>query len=91
MAKIKNGINWGNVYNSANILTASGDYDGDHVSNIEEIAYHHTEPMAVDTDGDNFSDAEEVERNTNPIDPTDYPIEDPLIYYIVLRVLILKY
>ena len=38
---------------------ASGDFDGDEVSNLEELAYG-TDPSDPDTDGDGLSDGEEL-------------------------------
>ncbi|MEM7393816.1 MAG: DUF2341 domain-containing protein, partial [Verrucomicrobiota bacterium] len=47
---------------------ASGDPDGDGLSNLDEWTVS-TDPRNFDTDGDGFGDGEEVEKNTDPLDP----------------------
>ncbi|MFC1666135.1 hypothetical protein ACFLZF_00255 [Nanoarchaeota archaeon] len=56
------------------------DADGDGLTNEEEDANNNgvvdvgeTDPNNADTDGDGFSDGEEVLRGTDPTDATDFP------------------
>ncbi len=47
------------------------DSSGNGLTDYEEIWDHQTDPLAYDTDGDGFSDGQEVENGTDPLDPTD--------------------
>ncbi|MBI5390566.1 hypothetical protein HZB02_03695 [Candidatus Woesearchaeota archaeon] len=63
---------------SSNASSNPLDPDGDGLTNAEEQALaaiygSPTNPNVADTDGDLFSDKEEVDQHTNPIDPADYP------------------
>ncbi len=53
---------------------ASGDVDGDGLSNLGEYQ-NGTDPLDSDTDDDGFEDGYEIEHGTDPLDPNDYPIE----------------
>ncbi len=53
--------------------TGSGDPDGDSISNTDEEAAG-TNPRLADTDGDGYTDLEERDGNTDPLDVTDFPI-----------------
>lgn len=48
------------------------DYDEDELSNVGEQQYG-TDPTNKDTDGDGFTDGEEVQAATDPTKKTDYP------------------
>ncbi len=48
------------------------DYDGDELSNFEEYKLG-TNPQEYDTDGDSYGDGYEVQQDTDPLDPSDYP------------------
>ncbi|TAK04947.1 hypothetical protein EPO33_03035 [Patescibacteria group bacterium] len=50
------------------IPPASGDEDGDGLTNGQEIEMG-TDPLNADTDGDGFSDGEEVKNGYNPLGP----------------------
>ncbi|MBI5001839.1 hypothetical protein HZC31_00475 [Candidatus Woesearchaeota archaeon] len=53
---------------------ASEDYDGDGLSNYEEYLYE-TDPTTGDTDGDTYSDYDEINvYETNPRNAADYPV-----------------
>ncbi len=43
------------------------DADGDNLFDHEEVAVYHTDPKKTDTDGDGFSDAEEVFADYSPL------------------------
>ena len=49
------------------------DFDLDKLTYFEEINIYHTNPMNEDTDYDTFSDFEEIEAGTNPLDSFSNP------------------
>jgi len=54
------------------------DSDNDGLTNIEEFNVYKTygsstDPNLADTDNDGFSDKEEMDRQTSPVDPEDFP------------------
>lgn len=51
---------------------ASGDPDGDALTNLQEYQ-HGTDPTNPDTDGDGFNDGMEVNRGSDPLDPLSIP------------------
>lgn len=56
------------------IFDPEGDFDGDGVSNEQEIK-DGTNPFDSDTDGDGFTDGEEKTAGTDPLDPNSKPSE----------------
>lgn len=57
---------------------ASLDSDNDGLTNIEEYNMQgtygkSTNPNKADTDEDGFTDKEEIDKGTNPVDPADFP------------------
>jgi outer membrane protein OmpA-like peptidoglycan-associated protein len=54
------------------------DTDGDGLSDGDEVLKYHTDPLRVDTDGGGVNDGTEIKRGTNPNDPKDDFIADPL-------------
>lgn len=52
----------------------TADFDGDELSNAEELNTYHTDPLAADTDGDSFGDGFEVLKGTNPLNALDSPL-----------------
>jgi len=56
---------------------AHKDYDGDGISNIDEINKYWTDPSRKDSDGDGFSDGDEIKTGTNPKDKNDKPETKP--------------
>ena len=57
---------------------ASLDPDKDGLTNLEEFNVQKTyekstDPNLADTDNDGFSDKEEIDRQTSPVDPEDFP------------------
>ncbi len=54
------------------VLDPEGDEDGDGLTNGEEETIG-TNPYLADTDEDTYSDKQEVDANTDPLDPLDFP------------------
>ncbi|MDG6225728.1 MAG: PKD domain-containing protein [Candidatus Thermoplasmatota archaeon] len=57
---------------------ADMDPDGDGLTNLQEFLYYqetgrYINPMNPDTDGDGWSDLEEIREGTDPTDPSSYP------------------
>ena len=52
------------------------DSDNDSLTDGDEIKIYFTNPLILDTDGDNYNDNIEIDNGTNPLDETDYPDED---------------
>jgi hypothetical protein len=51
----------------AQLLTPTGDFDGDGVSNIEEALTFGTSPLMADTDGDGLDDGDEIGIGSDPL------------------------
>jgi len=50
------------------------DFDGDGLTDQDEVDLFGTDRLAADTDGDGYSDAEEVfDHGTDPFDPESRP------------------
>lgn len=59
------------------------DFDNDGLTNrqeyeVQNIYSRSTDPTEVDTDGDGFSDKEELDRETDPTDPESFPKSNKL-------------
>jgi outer membrane protein OmpA-like peptidoglycan-associated protein len=57
------------------------DSDGDGLNDYKEVMTYKTDPMNVDTDGGTIGDGVEVDRGTDPLDPSDdvVKIEVPIV------------
>jgi hypothetical protein len=64
-------INLEEYQNNTNITNPDSDNDG--LNDTEELRKYGTEPLIPDSDNDGYSDGEEIEKDTNPLDDTDYP------------------
>ncbi len=51
----------------------SADSDGDGLSDLDEQYTYRTGLLVADTDADSFTDGEEVDFGSDPLDPLDYP------------------
>ena len=59
---------YADILNPRNAQDAGQDYDGDGLSNKQELLETLTNPKVADTDGDGLSDGVEVARGLNPLD-----------------------
>jgi hypothetical protein len=57
--------------NGTDILNSDSDYDG--LTDDEELRIYFTEPLIADSDDDGHNDGYEVEKNTDPLDDSEYP------------------
>jgi len=76
--KAKNGAGlWSEIGSSDGItaLSSNGDYDGDGLTNGDEVNIHGTDPLTSDTDGDGMPDGWEIGNGLNPLNPAD-AVED---------------
>ncbi len=64
------------------------DFDKDGLINTVEEKYR-TDPHKRDTDGDGYTDKEEIDKGTDPLDKDDYPESDMLFILFLLVALIL--
>jgi len=51
------------------------DDDNDGLTDVDEIELYDTDPLYPDTDGDGFSDGEEIAAGSNPLDYTSLPVD----------------
>jgi len=69
------------------------DDDNDGLSDDDEINVYGTNPMNADTDGDGYTDGQEVAAGTNPLTPNSYPFSPipamPLWGQVLLLALVL--
>ncbi|MDP7107406.1 MAG: hypothetical protein QGH41_10030, partial [Roseibacillus sp.] len=63
----------GNQTVGATFAQDARDPDQDGLSNYQELVLHGTDPDNADSDGDGFSDLEEIAAGSDPTDPTDPP------------------
>lgn len=65
------------------------DTDFDFLSDTQEINVYGTVPFLYDTDEDGFSDGVEIEEETDPLDPEDFPAPSRLLEIILLSILVI--
>ncbi|MHA1252691.1 MAG: hypothetical protein ACTSRP_22075, partial [Candidatus Helarchaeota archaeon] len=53
--------------------TTGLDSDNDGLTDYHEHYNYGTDPQLWDTDGDGYSDGDEISNGTDPLDPTSYP------------------
>ncbi|MFX1398771.1 MAG: PKD domain-containing protein [Promethearchaeota archaeon] len=74
--------------NFITVLTPSGDFDGDGLTNEQEIDIYGTNATNRDTDGDEWDDKVEIDAGTDPLDPLDHPSKpgpSPSFWEILLQ------
>ena len=54
---------------------SDSDDDNDGIADVDEIELYETDPLHPDTDGDGFSDGEEIAAGSNPLNSTSLPVE----------------
>jgi rubrerythrin len=73
------------------------DPDNDKINNILEYQYN-TNPLKADTDGDGFNDKEEIDKGTDPNEPSSVPVEkeqaketglDPITTILIALVIVI--
>jgi len=60
--------------NNTNPKNPDSDLDG--LSDGDEVKIYLTNPLDSDTDYDNYNDGLEIDKNTDPLDDEDYPIDE---------------
>jgi outer membrane protein OmpA-like peptidoglycan-associated protein len=55
------------------------DTDADALRDGDEVKKHRTDPLKVDTDAGGVNDGAEVQRGTDPLDPRDDIVADPIV------------
>ncbi|MFX1398746.1 MAG: PKD domain-containing protein, partial [Promethearchaeota archaeon] len=63
--------------NTILVLIPSDDFDEDGLTNFQELRIYGTSATNRDTDGDDWSDKEEIDAGTDPLDPLDHPSRPP--------------
>jgi hypothetical protein len=63
------------------------DPDKDGLTNNEENE-HNTNPTKRDTDGDGYDDKEEIDKGTDPLDPSSHPKSSFWKYFLIIFLLI---
>ena len=53
-------------------FSSTADFDGDGISDYDEVFVYETDPWLADSDGDGLSDGEEIGWGTNPLDLGDF-------------------
>jgi hypothetical protein len=62
------------------------DTDQDGLDDGLEVLFYYTDPLLSDTDGDGFTDKEEIDANTDPLDPDDFPVDRLWLTYLIVLV-----
>lgn len=65
-------VKYPNALDPTDPFDANLDFDNDGLTNRRECALG-TNPEKADTDGDGYNDGIEVDKETDPLDPNDYP------------------
>jgi len=60
-------------YTNPLVPDADFDMDGDGLTNVEEVDIYGTNPSDPDSDLDGYTDKEEVDRKSDPLDPNSIP------------------
>ncbi len=60
-------------YTNPLVADADFDMDGDGLTNVEEVDIYGTNPADSDSDADGYTDKEEVDRKSDPLDPLSVP------------------
>lgn len=71
----------------------TGDPDGDGLTNLEEYQYYkaykkNISPVSADTDGDGWSDKDEIDMNFDPTNPDSHPTSKLWFFLIAIIVLL---
>jgi len=61
---------------TGSLTAADADFDGDGLSNYDEVYVYHTDPFNRDSDGDGYYDGQEVTQKSNPNSAVSAPNEN---------------
>ncbi|MBY8999730.1 MAG: hypothetical protein KGD64_02340 [Candidatus Heimdallarchaeota archaeon] len=67
---------------------AEADYDGDGLTNVEEVDIHESDPSNPDSDGDGYDDGMEVENGSDPNDENSIPTDKSSFYLLGLIIVV---
>ncbi|NHJ05146.1 MAG: hypothetical protein EAX90_09995 [Candidatus Heimdallarchaeota archaeon] len=65
------------------------DTDFDFLTDSQEVNIYGTKPFLFDSDEDGFSDGIEIEEETDPLDPNDFPSHSRLLEILLSSVLVI--
>jgi hypothetical protein len=77
-----------NYFDCVTCANPDDDPDKDGLSNLDEYTYN-TNPTKKDTDGDGYSDKEEIDNGSDPLDPGSKPIGNFWKYFFLFFLLVI--
>jgi len=77
-----------NYFDCVTCANPDDDPDKDGLSNLDEYTYN-TNPTKKDTDGDGYTDKEEIDRGSDPLDPGSKPSGNFWKYFLLFLLLVI--